>query len=221
MDIYNKYPDYLAYSKYIGNFSQHDNAPHYTITKSQDDLTNPGRPLPRQKSAADHFGPGQYPTDRDFPLASRLEEMPVGWSTRSASSKKFVFPKENRQEAIERTWPGRKNPGPGAYHQGCGPRVGMRSTETELPAYSVPQHLRVGGRPLPRAVAAADHLGPGTYETKDPFAVTGLRKTRAMEKAAKRNKETWASPQYSHIFRCIKPGKSASTGSLPTAAVTH
>lgn len=219
MDIYNKYPDYLSYSKYIGNFSQHDNAASYTITKT--DAAKSGRPMPRAVTAADHFGPGQYPVDRDFPIGSRLEEMPVGWLTRSASHRNFVVPKEDRMEAIKRSWPGLKNPGPGDYHAGTGARVGLRSSETEMPLYSVPQNLRKGGRPLPRSVTAADHLGPGSYPASDPFVTTGWRKNQALEKAAKRNKETWASPQYSHIFRCIKPEKSASTSSLPAAAKTH
>mmetsp|Transcript_34520 Transcript_34520/g.91835 ORF Transcript_34520/g.91835 Transcript_34520/m.91835 type:complete len:227 (-) Transcript_34520:64-744(-) len=211
MDLHSAYPHHLEVRKYLGNFSQHLNEPNYTITRSHDDPNDPGRPMPREKTAADHFGPGQYAVDRDFPGPSRVDEHPVGFSTRSASSKKFVMPKEDRSEAMTRSWPGLGNPGPGDYHEGCGAPPGTRSQEWRQASYSVPQYLNVGGRPLPRSITGADHLGPGTYSVKDRSAEAGWRKSKAIEKLAKKNKDHWASSQYSHIFNTIKPKPRASS----------
>lgn len=194
MDLVSQYPDNLHIRRYLGGFSQYRNHPAYTITRSYDGEA--GRPLPRTKSAADHFGPGHYPVDRDFPLASRLEEQPAGTTTRSNPVKNVIMPYEDRRKASGRFDPGRDSPGPGAYANPEG--------SPGTPGYTIPKHLADKGRPLPRAKAASDHLGPGWYNARNRFDEVGWRKTQGLKKAAKKNRETWASPQYSHIFRCMK-----------------
>lgn len=246
MDLEGVHPHYLEYRKYLGNFSQHNNDPQYTISRSNDDPANPGRPLPRQKTASDHFGPGHYPLDCNFPGPSRNAEVQAGYLTRSAHSHKFIFPKENRADSALKMYPGRESPGPALYHQGqsaedidalvtrakssgktdteiavlvgnakakgCGPHPAL--TTTRQPEWSIPQNLKGTGRPLPRSKTAGDDLGPGTYDYRDKFSTMGWRKTRAIQKLAKKNKDHWAAPQYSLIF---KRGSASSCPALPAA----
>eukprot|EP00440_Ansanella_granifera_P021254 gb/GFBE01023073.1/.p1 GENE.gb/GFBE01023073.1/~~gb/GFBE01023073.1/.p1 ORF type:complete len:225 (+),score=32.84 gb/GFBE01023073.1/:1-675(+) len=199
------YPDFLQYREYLGNFSTHRFQAVYTIPRSGE-LPEGGRPLPKTKSAADHLAPGYYPVDRDFPGKRRTEEIPVGWLTRSARVKQVFMPFEDREKAIMRSYPGLKNPGPGDYYEGMGAEKGARSQERVLPSWTVPQVNKEGGRPLPRQKSAADHLGPGIYKLPNRFSELSWRKSMKLEKAARNNKDTWASGQYSQMFSRIKPG---------------
>mmetsp|Transcript_68779 Transcript_68779/g.199546 ORF Transcript_68779/g.199546 Transcript_68779/m.199546 type:complete len:213 (+) Transcript_68779:67-705(+) len=207
MDLHSQYPDHLRVRRYLGGFSQYRNQPEYTITRSYDQES--GRPLPLTKTAAGHFGPGHYPVERDFPLATRLEEIPAGATTRSTVAPRFAMQCEDRRKSAERMLPGRDSPGPLAYRP-----LGQTPS---APGYTIPKNLAATGRPLPRAKAASDHLGPGWYRTRNAFDEAGWRKSQALLRAAKRNRETWASPQYSHIFRCMKSTtqRCASAPALP------
>lgn len=215
MDIHSKYPDNLQISKYLGNFSQHDNAPRYTISKSHDDPEKPGRPLPSQKGAADHFGPGQYPADRDFPTGNRLEEIRADITTRSRPSRRSAFPHEDRDRAMQKSWCALESPGPARYHKGrTGIVAGTRSQEGVNPSFSVPQHLKASGRPMTRMPTAGDHIGPGQYAAHSRFDDVGWRRSQVLKKAAQNNKETWAASQYSRIFKVIKPPRSKSSPAI-------
>mmetsp|Transcript_63789 Transcript_63789/g.138722 ORF Transcript_63789/g.138722 Transcript_63789/m.138722 type:complete len:207 (+) Transcript_63789:69-689(+) len=204
MDLHATYPHYLEIRKYIGNFSGHHNDPAYTISRSHDDPMNPGRPLPRQKTAADHFGPGKYPAECNFPGPSRLEELPAGMLTRSRTIRQTKFPRTSRTKGVEQ-FPGRNNPGPTDYSPGIN-----RHTQ---PIWSISDYMIDSGRPLPREKTAADHIGPGAYTLPDEFTVKGWRRSKSLEKNGKNIKDHWASTQYSHMFKCIK---SSSTSVLPS-----
>mmetsp|Transcript_2463 Transcript_2463/g.6970 ORF Transcript_2463/g.6970 Transcript_2463/m.6970 type:complete len:224 (-) Transcript_2463:130-801(-) len=207
MDLFSNYPPSpLHFKDYLSNFSTHRNEPAYTITRSGDGL---GRPLPRTKSSADHLAPGHYPVDRDIVLGRSYEEIPAGHLTRSASPRSAFVPFEDREAARERALSSSKNPGPSHYSS---PQLGSRSCETVMPSWTVPRHLADASRPLPRAVTAADHLGPGLYRLPGHFDGIGWRKAEQTERAARRTRETWAGPQYRHIFGRLKPGPRPALG---------
>mmetsp|Transcript_29729 Transcript_29729/g.75697 ORF Transcript_29729/g.75697 Transcript_29729/m.75697 type:complete len:229 (+) Transcript_29729:79-765(+) len=228
MDLDSQYPDYLNFRQYVGNFSTHRNQPVYSITKTGDGPE--GRPMPRVVTAADHFGPGYYPTDRDFPGRYRSEEIPVGFLTRSAKAPNYTMGHEDRAGAFHKSMTGCSPkgpvaPGPGQYHEGTGHRVGLRAQEDNAPKYTIPMNGKDSGRPLPRSRSAADHLAPGTYDLPNRFDEISRRKAAQMEKAAKRTRDHWAGAQYSHIFTRLKPGTKSSglskTSSAPGLAATH
>mmetsp|Transcript_54056 Transcript_54056/g.101416 ORF Transcript_54056/g.101416 Transcript_54056/m.101416 type:complete len:222 (+) Transcript_54056:44-709(+) len=205
MDLVSEYPEYLELRQYLGNFSTHRNLPVFSISKTGfgDEL---GRPLPRTKTSADHLAPGHYPVDRDFPTKRRYEEVPSGWLTRSGRVKQVFMPYEDRSEAFRRLLPGVKNPGPGQYGQLAQKRP-VRSQEGTTPEWTIPKSQAATGRPLPRQVTAADHLGPGLYQLPNRFTEIGWRKAKTLERAARNSRDTWAGPQYSQVFNRIKPGE--------------
>eukprot|EP00928_Gymnodinium_smaydae_P006416 TRINITY_DN12268_c0_g2_i1.p1 TRINITY_DN12268_c0_g2~~TRINITY_DN12268_c0_g2_i1.p1 ORF type:complete len:225 (-),score=32.05 TRINITY_DN12268_c0_g2_i1:251-925(-) len=212
------YPGVHNMRMYIGNMSTKLNMPDYTITRTDEDRV--GRPMPRTVSAADHLGPGYYPVDRDFPGPYRSEEHGIGWLTRSANSRKFIFPIEDREEAMMRRYRGPGNPGPGTYHdKNLGAEKGARSQELVQPSWTVPRDRVVQGRPQPRSITAADHLGPGQHKLSDYFEGKGWKRTIVLEKAAKKLKDkdaTWSGTQYGNIFR-----RSAGTGASAPSLVKH
>eukprot|EP00933_Yihiella_yeosuensis_P041032 TRINITY_DN35471_c0_g1_i1.p1 TRINITY_DN35471_c0_g1~~TRINITY_DN35471_c0_g1_i1.p1 ORF type:complete len:225 (-),score=20.48 TRINITY_DN35471_c0_g1_i1:155-829(-) len=221
MDLESQYPDYLKFRQYIGGYSHHKNQEVYTVSKTGSN--DVGRPMPRSISAADHLAPGHYPVDRDFPNASRFEEIGVGWLTRSAKCRNVAFPYEDREQAFYRSCcPAIKNPGPPHYFEASiGAQQGSRGHEFVSQKWTIPKVNQTGGRPMPRSVSAADHLGPGTYKLNNRCTDLSWRKVQKLEKCAKAQggKDHWAGNQYSHIFTRIKPGpksvsKAASTGSL-------
>jgi len=136
-----------------------------------------------------------------------LDEVGVGWLTRSAWSKKYGFSTEDLDKLAARerrftTGSTTSAVGPGTYHDDL---LSPSLNREFNPVYTVPKSGKGGERPLPREVSAADHLGPGTYEMPNRFNEIGWRKTEKMEKAAKRSKDSWAQKEYSHIFNCMKP----------------
>jgi hypothetical protein len=207
MDLESKHPDNLHIREYLGNFTPHCNLPTYTISRTGFDDT--GRPMPRTKTSADHLPPGQYRTDRDFPdKKHRLDEVGVGWLTRSAWSKNYTMPRENLDKlaARERRFTTGSTPdlvGPNTY--GVGLANSTKFDGHTSPVYSIPRNYQNKERPLPREVSAADHLGPGTYDLPNKFNELGWRKLEKLEKAAKRNKGAWAKKEFGHIFACMKP----------------
>jgi len=211
MDLLATYPATpLHFKDYLSNFSTHHREPSYTITRSNDGV---GRPLPSLRTSADALAPGQYPVDRDVVTGRSYEEVPAGRLTRSAAPRSAFMPYEDRLAAISRNLAGSGGPGPSDYS----PQPGALSRETAVPAWTVPRHLADSTRPLPRAVTAADHLGPGTYRAPGHFDGLGWRKGRQAERAARRSRETWASPQYRHIFGRLKPGPKPALGKSATA----
>ncbi|CAJ1366945.1 unnamed protein product [Effrenium voratum] len=221
MDLESDYPDYLEFRKYLGNFSSHRNHPCFTISKTgiHDEL---GRPLPRTRTSADHLAPGHYPVDRDFPTtARRYEEIPSGWLTRSARVKQVFQPYEDRSKVFQRTLPGLKNPGPGHYHEGLSYKTGVRSEEHTTPEWTIPKGQEATGRPLPRDLTAADHLGPGMYQLPNRFSEISWKKLKTLEKAARNSRDTWAGPQYSQVFSRIKPGGSGVSKAASVPNLTH
>mmetsp|Transcript_120873 Transcript_120873/g.170004 ORF Transcript_120873/g.170004 Transcript_120873/m.170004 type:complete len:222 (-) Transcript_120873:204-869(-) len=213
MDLVSDYPEYLELRQYLGNFSTHRNLPCFTISKTSfgEDI---GRPLPRTKTSADHLAPGHYPVDRDFPTKRRYEEVPSGWLTRSARVKQVFMPYEDRSQAFQRLLPGVKNPGPGQYEEGMSKKP-IRSQEGTTPEWTLPKSQAATGRPLPRQVTAADHLGPGLYQLPNRFTELSWRKAKTLERVARTSRDTWAGPQYSQIFNRIKPQEKLG---LPKAA---
>eukprot|EP00435_Cladocopium_sp_Y103_P070781 s58_g36.t1 len=207
MNLESEYPAHLELRKYLGNFSTHRNLPVFTISKTgvEEEL---GRPLPRTQTSADHLAPGHYPVERDFPTTTRrYEEIPSGWLTRSSRVKQVLMPYEDRRKVAERALPGLKNPGPGHYYEhSLSYQTGVRSTEHTTPEWTIPKPKEgSGGRPLPREKTAADHLGPGRYQLPNRFTEISFRKIKTLEKAARNSRDTWAGPQYSQVFKRIKP----------------
>merc|ERR1712205_254207 len=91
------------------------------------------------------------------------------------------------------------------FPEKMGYRPGLKSTEHIQPVYTVSETGKGGGRPLPRARTAADHLGPDIYTVPNKWDALGARKSEKLLRAAKLNKKNWAEPQYNHIFGRIKP----------------
>lgn len=224
MDLESTHPSNLNIREYLSNFTPHCRLPVYTISRTGYDR---GRPLPRTVTSADHLPPGSYKTDRDFPdHKHRLDEVQVGWLTRSAWSKNYSVPKEDlvklriRESRFTCGSTG-DLVGPATYHssiEASSLRPGARSTETVSPCHSIPKNLMNKTRPLPREVSAADHLGPGTYNMPNKFNELGWRKSEKLEKAAKHNKGAWAKKEFGHIFDCMKP-RHKSVPLLPTSGL--
>lgn len=221
MDLEAKYPDFMKFKEYLGNFSTRRNCPIYTISRTGE---TSGRPLPRTISEAEHLGPGYYPVEVNFPTGRSYEEVRAGLLTRSAAPRKCNFKGEDRQPGMDRWRILSRNPGPGHYES----LLASNALLINPPKFTVSETGAEDSRPMPRAKSAADHLGPGIYQMPNRFTDLSWRKHLKLEQAAKRNHETGHASQYSHIFHCLKPGprslnKASSTGALPSAslAMTH
>jgi len=228
MDLNAKHPDNLHVREYLDGIGAYRRQPVYSVTRTGETR---GRPLPMQKTSADHLAPGAYKTDRDFPdRQHRLDECGVGWLTRSARSSQFTVSTEDLQKLAERerrftTGSTTAIVGPGRYHDDiynatASPSMSASDRsgdgkhfhafpfrdlkETVLPCYTVPVNGKGKDRPLPRECGAADHLGPGTYDLPNKFNELGWRKLEKLERAAKKNKPAWSKKEFSHIFDCMK-----------------
>eukprot|EP00927_Polykrikos_kofoidii_P047845 TRINITY_DN42127_c0_g1_i1.p1 TRINITY_DN42127_c0_g1~~TRINITY_DN42127_c0_g1_i1.p1 ORF type:complete len:215 (+),score=23.89 TRINITY_DN42127_c0_g1_i1:196-840(+) len=196
----------LQVREYLDKVAKYRHQPAYSITMTGD---GQGRPLPRTVGSADHLGPGHYPTDRDFPTGKRLDEHGVGVLTRSNRSPIVTaFSSEGRGRIHDPRYPG-----PGDYR----PRPpGALSMENRDPRWTVPLDRKDKDRPLPRAKTAGDLLGPGSYQVQNRFDDLGWRKQMSLEKAARHNKEHWATKEWSHVLKCMRPTKPRGTASSPS-----
>jgi hypothetical protein len=196
-------PEVTKVGKYIEKFSDKRTQPAYTIGNAE----RFGSTLKRSHSlpGAGKLGPGQYRVDRDFP-ENELYEHPVYFNTKCVQpAPKYSFTLDER-----------------IARDGC--VKGLSQFYQKTPLMLGPGHYGVPAQPyrkkqithfIPKAKETQEAIrerkifstspGPGVYDMTTKFDAIDKDKTKIIKSLVKTHgKESWAAPQFSHMFNSLK-----------------
>lgn len=206
-------PEVTKVGKYLENFSDKKSQPSFTIGNAER-FGSTGVKRSHSLPGAGKLGPGQYRVDRDFP-ENELYEHPVYFNTKCVQpAPKYSFTLDER-----------------IARDGC--VKGLSQFYQKTPLMLGPGHYGVPAQPyrkkqtvhfIPKAKETQEAIrerkifstspGPGVYDLNSRFDDIDKEKTRVIKSLVKTHgKESWAAPQFTHMFNSLKPKR----GSMPEA----
>ncbi|CAJ1417838.1 unnamed protein product [Effrenium voratum] len=196
-------PEFDQLGNWLSNFSEHRRSVTHKIGTDSRFKTAENAKLP---------GPGAYKVDRDLP---EHPDHDMGTRAFSMVNPSYSMPRESRvapDGAMKGISLGKPEDAPvvGQYEV---PKFGVISTQKEFTSYYF--NSAKESQEALRARKKSNGPGPGNYELKRYGDDLGQEKTRIIERAVRKGTRCWAAGQYSHIYQCMKPGRS---NSLPALA---